>query len=481
MSPLAAGRPVVFGGPSLEGVDVAATLPGAIVLPPARCGDVVGCLRLRPTTIVLIDGLYDTTPSPWHKELLWAMEEGVGVVGAASMGALRAAELESFGVVGVGAVFDAYRSGIEAADDAVAVLQHTVSGRDVAVTEATVEIEDAVRRLVASGVVSAGEAALVATETRRRHFSERSLAGALEAALGSTRARSILADPTLESIVRHSLKRADALAALELVAAAAPEAPVLPEPLSRTVHIVRLAARAALQPLRRADPGLPAVERHLAEDAELANRAGWAGGLVRTVDLLLGHGTDAHAACPVAPPTQGVTALAQTCFGNAARLVERRYSDHPAAAASAARLRRLGRALAMTGARPAGPLLRAALSPLLGKGPGGEALAELLGATVGLLELRGEIDLAHALHEPSADALAQVLERCGPLEPTRDVLVDLAELGRRHLMGHLVDVALAGGEVTYQLGPAVDPFDAPLIDGLALSQSVATMTTESSR
>ncbi|HCU97270.1 MAG TPA: hypothetical protein DHU96_33000, partial [Actinobacteria bacterium] len=95
------GTPVVFAGPSLGEAHARAALPGAVILPPARCGDVLSVLRLRPAAIVLIDGLYDTTPAPWHKELLWALEARVPVVGAASMGALRAAELDRFGMIGV--------------------------------------------------------------------------------------------------------------------------------------------------------------------------------------------------------------------------------------------------------------------------------------------------------------------------------------------------------------------------------------------
>lgn len=50
-------------------------------------------------------------PAVWHKELLYTLQEGVEVCGASSMGALRAAELESFGMLGVGVIFQAYRDG----------------------------------------------------------------------------------------------------------------------------------------------------------------------------------------------------------------------------------------------------------------------------------------------------------------------------------------------------------------------------------
>ena len=57
----------------------------------------------------------------WHKEILWALPEGVPVFGSASMGALRAAELRGFGMRGVGRIFEAFREGALEDDDEVAL------------------------------------------------------------------------------------------------------------------------------------------------------------------------------------------------------------------------------------------------------------------------------------------------------------------------------------------------------------------------
>jgi hypothetical protein len=92
------------------------------VLPPARAGDVLAVLPARPLAIALVDGLFDTTPAVWHRELLAALDAGVAVFGAASMGALRAAELERHGVVGVGRIFRWYRDGVLDDDAEVALL-----------------------------------------------------------------------------------------------------------------------------------------------------------------------------------------------------------------------------------------------------------------------------------------------------------------------------------------------------------------------
>ncbi|MFP2913411.1 TfuA-like protein, partial [Pyxidicoccus sp. 3LFB2] len=113
---------VVFLGPSLPEEDARRLAP-CTVLPPARQGDVWRALNLRPRAIALVDGVFEAQPSVWHHELLAALEAGVAVFGGASMGALRAAELASHGMVGVGRIFGWYRDG-EVVDDAEVALLH---------------------------------------------------------------------------------------------------------------------------------------------------------------------------------------------------------------------------------------------------------------------------------------------------------------------------------------------------------------------
>ena len=109
---------VAFLGPSLPAREV----KGVRLLPPARQGDVWRALRLRPRAIALIDGVFEAQPSVWHREILDALDAAVPVVGGASMGALRAAELCTLGMTGAGRIFRWYRDGIVIDDAEVAVL-----------------------------------------------------------------------------------------------------------------------------------------------------------------------------------------------------------------------------------------------------------------------------------------------------------------------------------------------------------------------
>lgn len=87
------------------------------VCPPATQGDVISAVLARPTVAVaLIDVLYDSQPTVWHEELLWCLQQGIGVYGSSSLGAARAVELQPFGAVAVGAVAS-YLSGEEVVDE----------------------------------------------------------------------------------------------------------------------------------------------------------------------------------------------------------------------------------------------------------------------------------------------------------------------------------------------------------------------------
>lgn len=101
----------VFLGPTVTVTDAKRILD-ATYLPPVRLGDVYRVVsRHAARAIGIVDGYFQWTPAVLHKEILWAISQGVHVFGAASMGALRAAELAPFGMHGVGRIFQAYRDG----------------------------------------------------------------------------------------------------------------------------------------------------------------------------------------------------------------------------------------------------------------------------------------------------------------------------------------------------------------------------------
>jgi hypothetical protein len=143
----------VFLGPTMP-VDEARAILDATFLPPVALGDVYALCQRKPRAIAIIDGLFETTPAVWHKEILHALSQGVRVFGASSMGALRAAELAAFGMEGVGRIFEAYRGGVYEDDDDVAVAHGPPESGWRVLSDAMVNIRLGLSLAVAEAVVS---------------------------------------------------------------------------------------------------------------------------------------------------------------------------------------------------------------------------------------------------------------------------------------------------------------------------------------
>ncbi len=208
---------VVFVGPTVA-VDESRALLDADYRPPAAEGDVFRAARTHPQAIGIIDGYFDRIPAVWHKEILWAMSQGIHVFGGASMGALRAAELAAFGMEGVGKIFEAYRDGVIEDDDEVAVVHEPAEYGFRAGSEAMVDIRHTLNLAAGAGVVSREAADTLTAIAKSQFYPERSYASILR--LGA--ARGLLADE-LEALRRWlpsgraSIKRADALAMLSVI------------------------------------------------------------------------------------------------------------------------------------------------------------------------------------------------------------------------------------------------------------------------
>lgn len=164
---------VVFAGPSLP--DSRSRDCGAPVefRPPAALGDLTKAVLEGATVVGLVDGVFESVAAVWHKEILHALSEGVQVFGAASMGALRAAECAPFGMIGVGTIFAAYASGELVDDDAVAQVHGPEELDYVALSEPLVNIEATLDVLQEKQLVSTDEDLLLRTTARKMFFKER--------------------------------------------------------------------------------------------------------------------------------------------------------------------------------------------------------------------------------------------------------------------------------------------------------------------
>jgi hypothetical protein len=223
---------IVFVGPTLQSKDVAAA-GNFMVLPPVSQGDVYRAARRRPRAIGIIDGYFSGAPSVWHKEILWAMSAGVPVFGSASMGALRAAELHTLGMRGVGKIFEAFRDGALEDDDEVAVTHGPAEIGYVATSEPMVNIRETLTLAETRGVLRPESRRALERFAKSLYFGERDWPFLLERAAAQGIAEFEVADlRDWLPMGRVDQKRLDALDML----AAMQQAPVAGEPKRQPFH-----------------------------------------------------------------------------------------------------------------------------------------------------------------------------------------------------------------------------------------------------
>ena len=217
---LDAPRPSVclFVGPSIPIAEVRAALARVdakvTILPPAEQGDILRLLGDLPEVIGIVDGQFFHAPAVLHREILLAREQGARVLGAASSGALRAAELDVFGVEGIGEIYRWYRSGKIDGDDEVAVLHASADEGYRPLTEALVSVRFNLGNAQQRGAISARAARNAISALKRLHFTRRTWEAALAAVPEDERPR--LADfLALEAV---DLKRTDARLLLRTIA-----------------------------------------------------------------------------------------------------------------------------------------------------------------------------------------------------------------------------------------------------------------------
>lgn len=163
----------IFVGPTLAGRDIPHILPGAVVHPPVAHGDLLRLDLVGGDVVAIIDGYYHQSASVRHKEILALLADGVTVIGCASMGALRAAELANYGMIGNGGVYRMYRDGVLDADEEVAVA-HTPGPDYRSFTVPTVVIRHAADLAVRSGVLDPVDGMSIIGIARDINYTERS-------------------------------------------------------------------------------------------------------------------------------------------------------------------------------------------------------------------------------------------------------------------------------------------------------------------
>ena len=206
----------IFLGPSLS-QEHAVKLLEATYLPPIQQGDLIRLLERKPQYVGIVDGYFETVPAVWHKEILFAMEQGVHVFGAASMGALRAAEMHSLGMVGIGTIFQWYRDGKIVADDEVAVRHGPAELGYLPLNNPLVDIRDSCDEALCEKIIDEDASRQIVAAAKRLPFWERTNEAVVDEVRRTVPASCDAACGWLDFVTSRyrSLKQRDAIALLK--------------------------------------------------------------------------------------------------------------------------------------------------------------------------------------------------------------------------------------------------------------------------
>jgi hypothetical protein len=226
---------ILFAGPSLSGTEFVPMRGGEDrVLPqhdltcrgPAKCGDITHAVDQGFRAVGLVDGRFEDVAAVWHKEILYALSRGVAVYGAASMGALRAAECYRFGMIGIGEVFERYAFGGLEDDAAVAQVHAPAEFGYIAFSEAMVTVDASLDAAFAAGAITAEERRLIRSRADGVFFKERTWQRVFDAV-------SVEVDQAADRLKPHirNIKRQDAQSLLGVLLNNPDTAP-LPKPVA---------------------------------------------------------------------------------------------------------------------------------------------------------------------------------------------------------------------------------------------------------
>jgi TfuA protein len=205
---------IVFLGPSLER-EAAVAILDAEYRPPAKRGDLLRAVEEGAAIIGLIDGVFHQESAVAHREILAAVKKGVRVVGASSMGALRAAEMDTLGMTGIGGVYRMYKTGELISDDEVALVFDPETG--LALSEPLVNIRFTLKNAELLEVISSQVHTVLLAAAQSVFYPQRTYAKIVSAAGDGVPVP--VRERFLSWVKLHATdqKRIDAIAALEYI------------------------------------------------------------------------------------------------------------------------------------------------------------------------------------------------------------------------------------------------------------------------
>jgi hypothetical protein len=207
----------IFTGPSLHPRKAREIFDKAVYMPPIKRGDATKAFEEGARIIGIIDGVFFKEVAVSPRELLSLLDKGIILVGGSSMGALRAAELDAYGMIGVGHVYEMYRKEEINSDDEVALIFAPDTLKPL--SEPLVNIRYNLKSLAESNTIDSDTAEDLLKIAQELYYPLRTYERIIELAINKRLLTKEEGNMVLDSILRHriDLKKLDAIKVIKRV------------------------------------------------------------------------------------------------------------------------------------------------------------------------------------------------------------------------------------------------------------------------
>lgn len=162
---------LVFAGPTISRQEIQQHLDATILPPPAQ-GDLLSSLdKYCPQAMGIIDMAFPR--SAWVSEVHYALRSGVAVYGAGAQGALRAVELQDYGMKGLGSVYADFASGTVSEDAAILACFTEQEGCYTKTSESLVNVTATLRAAHEQGLLNEAAWDHLAQRAGQLHWKQR--------------------------------------------------------------------------------------------------------------------------------------------------------------------------------------------------------------------------------------------------------------------------------------------------------------------
>ncbi|ADI74908.1 TfuA domain protein core [Methanohalobium evestigatum Z-7303] len=209
-------RITVFAGTSITHEDAKEILNADYKPPVYRC-NIDKAMKEGYNIIGIIDGVFFDKAAVSHKEIIKALKNNVIVVGGCSMGALRASELDDYGMIGAGKIYEQYRDGVIEADDEVAVATNPDTFEPV--SKPLINIRQTLKAAYEDDIIDDKTYSNLIEIAKHTYYPYRSYTGIIKQAVKNN----ILTKKDSNNILRYcreneiDIKRQDAIAVLNTI------------------------------------------------------------------------------------------------------------------------------------------------------------------------------------------------------------------------------------------------------------------------